>query len=106
MTYLLKYTEAPQRSDDMMTTWKTAARRRDRSSDAAPTAFIPRSPDLPWTHLKPQISSFAPGAYGSLMKGMLAIWTGPPDTVPTKGEEQRGDILGAFRRERFHWDRA
>lgn len=93
--------EAPYRSDDM-----------EKSGPPKGSVFWcgsdeldPRNPDKKWAHLKPQMYTFAPGAYESLMIGMFAIWSGPPNAVLNKGGQKRCDILVGFSRDGFHWDR-
>jgi len=94
--------EAPYRCDDMEKSGPPKGSVLWCGSDD----LDPRNPDKKWAHLKPQMYNLTPGAYESLMIGMFAIWTGPPNKVLYGGGQKRCDILMGFSRDGFHWDRS
>lgn len=67
----------------------------------------PRNPDPKFAKIPPQLYNLDAAPYESLMLGFYSVWTGPDNTtVRRTGSQKRCDILIAFSRDGFHWDRA
>ena len=66
----------------------------------------PRNPIAEYSQIKPELYNLDATGYESLMLGFYTIWTGPDNrTVAEQGLQKRCDILLAFSRDGFHWDR-
>ena len=54
----------------------------------------------------PQLSDLNANAYESLLVGLISIYYGPPNRVAQeKGVPKTNDLMVAFSRDGFHWDR-
>jgi len=66
----------------------------------------PRNPVAEYSEIKPELYNLDATPYESLMLGFFTIWTGPDNhTVAEQGLQKRCDVLLAFSRDGFHWDR-
>jgi len=66
----------------------------------------PPNPVGEFGQIKPELYNLDAAAYESLMLGLFTIWTGPENhAVAERGLQKRCDVLVAFSRDGFHWDR-
>ena len=66
----------------------------------------PHNPVAEYSQIKPELYNLDATPYESLMLGLCTIWTGPENhIVAEQGLQKRCDILLAFSRDGFHWDR-
>jgi len=73
---------------------------------AASDKLDPHNPNDEFKGVQPQLYNLDAAPYESIMLGLFSVWQGPDNSVCAQRKiQKRNEVLVAFSRDGFHWDR-